>query len=295
MVFSRLFCLFVLVLLKLINKFYNSKNLNDKKVPTVLNPMFIQNAQLGDHNICFYTSPQEKQNLLFSNLKAGLDQGCSAVYVASEEDIERIKFEMRKFGLELDDPKKLTILTIKQLYTPDGEFRVSRVMEKVRSVLDESLDWGFEGVYASGDVSRIFDQFTKNGMVEEWLAYEKAVGRTFKFPFSAMCAYNIEQVRLNDPAFLQLIQAHKNTVTAKNFIDNEKICVDAITGELHRTLGEGATKLIISYLEERLNSPHNQILAEIGDFNQSLKSILGNGATTLETQILKKLYEKIEQ
>ncbi len=256
--------------------------------------MFIKNAHLGDHNVCFYTSPQEKQNLLFSNLKAGLDNGCSAVYVASEENTEQVQFEMRKFGLELDDPKKLRILTIKQLYTPDGEFRVSRVMEKARSVLDESLDWGFEGVYASGDVSKIFDHFTKNGMVEEWLEYEKAVGRTFKFPFSAMCAYGIEQVRLNDPALLQLIQAHKNTVTAKNFLDNNKICVDVITGELHRILGEEATELIFSFLERRHKIPRDQILTKIGDFNQSLELILGNGATLIEKRILKKLHKKME-
>jgi len=265
-----------------------------KLAPTVLNSMFIHKAQLGDHNVCFYTSPEEKQNLMFSNLKAGLDKGCSAVYVASGENMEQVKVGMREFGLELGDPKKLRILTINQLYTPDGEFRVDRILEQVRSVLDESLDWGFEGVYASGDVSQIFDHFTKNGMVEELLAYEKAVGRTFKFPFSAMCAYSIEQVRLNDPAFLQLIQAHKNTVTAKNFLDNEKICVDAITGELHRILGNEATEIIFSFLERRHKIPRNQSLAEIGDFNQSLELILGKGATTIKKQILKNLHRKIE-
>ncbi len=76
-----------------------------------MSPLFIPNAKLGDHNVCFYVSPQEKQSLLFSNLKVGLDNGCSAVYVASEEDAEQVRFEMKKFGLEVDDPKKLRIMT----------------------------------------------------------------------------------------------------------------------------------------------------------------------------------------
>lgn len=255
--------------------------------------MFIQHAQLGNHNVCFYASPQEKQSLMFSILKTGLDKGCSAVYIAGEDNIEQVQFEMRKFGLDLSNPKKLRVMISHQFYTPDGEFHPNRVVEQMKSMVDERLDWGFEGIYAFGDVSKIFDHFTKNGMVEEWLEYEKAVGRTFKFPVSAMCAYSIEQVRLNDSAFLQLIQAHKNTVTAKNFQDNEKICVDAITGELYRMLGNEATECVFSFLERRHKIPRNQILAEIGDFNESLELILGSGATILEEQILKKMHNKI--
>jgi hypothetical protein len=256
--------------------------------------MFSQYAKLGDHNVCFYTSPYEKRNLLLSNLKAGLDTGCSAVYVASEENIKQVRFEMRKFGLKLDDPKKLRILTAEQLYTPDGEFNVNRVIEQGRSMLDESLDRGFKGLYASGDATQIFDQFTKNCMLEEWLRYERTIGRTVKFPFSAMCAYSIEQVKLNDPAFLQLIQAHKNTVTAKNFLDNEKIWVDAITGELRNILGEEATELIFSFFERRYKTPRNQCLAKIDEFNQSLEVILGEGAATVKKQIVKRLHKKME-
>lgn len=263
---------------------------------TVLNRMPIQNALLCDHNIYFYASPKEKHNVLFSNLKAGLDKGCSALYIASGENIEQVQVEMKKFGLELDDPMKLRIVTSRQFYTPNGEFHVDRVVEQFRSIVDESMDMGFEGLYVSGDTADTFDYLTKNGMAEAWLAYEKAFGRTFKFPIEAICAYSTDQIKLNVPAFLQLIQAHKNTVTNKNlnFVDNEKMCMNAITGELYSILGEGATELIFSYLEKRLKIPRNIILARIGDFNQSLKSILGNGATTLEKQILNKLHAKIE-
>jgi len=256
--------------------------------------MFIQNAQLGDHNLCFFASPKKKYNVLFSNLKAGLDKGCSALYIASGKNIEQVQVKMRKFGLDLDDPIKLRIVTSRQFYTPDGEFHADRVVEQFRSVVDESLDRGFEGVYVSGDVSNIFDYVTKNGMVEAWLTYEKAFGKTFKFPIEAICTYSTDQIKLNDSALLQLIQAHKNTVTTNDFVDNEKLCRDAITGELDSILGEESTELIFRFLEKRLKIPRNQILPKIGDFNQGLELILGNGAAILEKQILKKLYVKIE-
>jgi len=72
---------------------------------TVLNTAFIQNALLGDHNVCFYDFPKEKQNVLFSNLKAGRGHGCSVLYVASEENIKPVQSEMKKFGLKIDAPK----------------------------------------------------------------------------------------------------------------------------------------------------------------------------------------------
>ena len=109
-----------------------------------------------------------------------------------------------------------------------------------------------------------------------------------------MCAYSMEQIRLNDYALLQLIQELKNTVTAKDFWDNEKMCIDVVTGELDSTLGKEATEVIFSFLERRFKTPRNKILAKIGDVNLSLELILGNGASILEAQILKKLHKKME-
>ena len=258
--------------------------------------MFIQNALLGDHNVYFYASPKEKHKVLFSNLKAGLDKGCSALYIASGENIEQVQVEMKNFGLKLDDPMKLKIVTSHRFYTPDREFHANRVVGQFRSLIDESVDRGFEGLYVSGDVVNTFDYLTKKGMVEVWLKYENTFGRTFKFSMEAICAYRTDQIKSNDQALLQLIQAHKNTVTAKNlnFVDNEKICMDGITGELKNILGEEATKNIFHFIETRLKIPRNQIPDKIGDFNKALESILGNGATILEKRILENLHKKIE-
>jgi hypothetical protein len=258
--------------------------------------MFTRNALLGEHNVCFCTSTREKQNVLFSNLKTGLDQDCSGLYVIGEENIEQIQFEMRKFGLETDDPKKLRSVTSQQFYIPDGEFNVNRIIEQVRSNLDESMDKGFEGLYISADVSKFFDYMTKNGRVEEWLKYEKVVGRKISFPVEAICTYNVNQVKTNDHVFFNLIQAHMNTVSAKklDFVDNENLCRCTITEEMNKILGAQATEYILGFLEKRFKMPRNQILGNIVDFNQGLEIVLGNGALSIEKHILKKLHDKIE-
>ena len=262
----------------------------------VLNTMFIWNALLGDHNVCFCSSVRERHRLLFSNLKAGLDKGCSGLYVASEENIEPIQVAMKKFGLDTNDPKKVRSITSNQFYMPDGEFRVNRVLEQYRSNLDESLDKGFEGLYVSADVSRLFDEMTKKGTVKKWIDYEKFVGKTMQIQVEGLCAYNVDQMKSNDDVFFQLIQAHKHTVSAKDLklIDNEQTCRLTITEEMEKIFGAQATECIFGFLEKRFKRPRNQILGNIVDVNKGLEEFLGCGAFSIEKHILKKLYNKIE-
>ena len=258
--------------------------------------MLIQNAVLGDHNVCFYSSPKERQKVLFSNLKAGLDQNCSALYITSRENIKPAQAEMKDFGLTVDDPKKMRIIPSRQFYIPDGEFHISRIVEQVKGILDDSLDSGFEGLYVSSDASKVFDYMTKNGMLEEWIAYEKFIGKTLPVPLEGICVYSLNQVISNSQLFFQLIQAHKNTVNAKKneSMDNEKICINTITSELDRMLGKEATEFIFRFLEKRFKTPRNKILPNIVEFNQGLDVLLGYSASTIKNQFLKKLHKKLE-
>jgi hypothetical protein len=279
------------------NKGYNGKGLSSKlNLFKVLNIMFIQNAVLGGHNVCFYASPKERQRVLFSNLKAGLDQNCSALYITSRESIEPVQAEIKDFGLTVDDSKKLRIIPSRQLYIPDGEFHISRIVEQVKGILDDSLDSGFEGLYVSSDASKVFDYITKNGMLEEWIAYEKFIGKTIPLPLEGICAYSLNQVISNSQLFLQLIQAHKNTVNTKKneFVDNEKICINTISSELDRILGKEATELVFRFLEKRFKTPRNKILPNIVEFNQVLEVLLGDSSASIQEQFLKKLHTKLE-
>lgn len=254
-----------------------------------------QNAfLLGDHNVYFYASSNEKRRVLFSNLKAGLDRGCSALYIASGENIEQIQVEMRAFGLKLDNPMKLKIVTSGQWYTPDGEFHADRVVKQYRSLIDESVDRGFEGLYVSADVADTFDYLSKN--LTPWLKYENSLGRIFKLPMEAICAYHINQIISNSQALPQLLQGHKNTVTAKtaNLIDNKKLYMDAATEEFNNILGEEATKTIFHYLEVTFKLTIDQIPDKVEEFNEKLQPTLGRATLLINQTILKNLYGKIE-
>jgi len=137
-----------------------------KKSPQTLNgensKKDFRNASLGDHDIFFYASSREKYETLFSNLKAGMRGGYSALYIASRENVAQIRAEMRNFGLELDNPERLKIVTSTQWYTPDGEFNADRVINQHKSLIDESIDRGLEGGIVSADVADTFDYLSNN-------------------------------------------------------------------------------------------------------------------------------------
>lgn len=46
---------------------------------------FVKQMKAKDHVIMFYSKPEDKHQVLFAYLKAGLDQGEAAAYIASEE------------------------------------------------------------------------------------------------------------------------------------------------------------------------------------------------------------------
>lgn len=185
-------------------------------------------GKINDHNIYLYSDILKKHEVLFSNLKNGLDNRCSILYIASGESVLEAKCQMAYFGLRFNKPNKPKIVTCKEWYTPDGEFDSNRVIEQFRSLLDDSLDRGFEGLYVSGDVADTFDFLRYD--LKSWLKYEASLGRTFDFPMEVICAYQTDQVKYRNEELIQLVQAHKKTITAEtsSILDNQKLCPEAI-------------------------------------------------------------------
>ena len=52
---------------------------------------FARQMKPRDHVIMFHSSSEDKHQVLFTYLKAGLDQGEAAAYIASEETPDEIR------------------------------------------------------------------------------------------------------------------------------------------------------------------------------------------------------------
>lgn len=70
---------------------------------------FVKELKATDHVIMFYSKPEDKREVLFTYLKAGLDQGEAAAYVATQESPDEIidssaRLELTWTGLRDPEP-----------------------------------------------------------------------------------------------------------------------------------------------------------------------------------------------
>jgi len=74
---------------------------------------FVRRMKPKDHVIMFYSKPEDKHSVLFTYLKAGLDQGEAAAYVACEETPDAIKEAMNRFGINVEKSEALHVIDYK--------------------------------------------------------------------------------------------------------------------------------------------------------------------------------------
>jgi hypothetical protein len=174
---------------------------------------FVKNMRAKDHAILFYADQQDKCDVLFTYVKAGLDLGEAAVYIASDESVQEIERSMESFGLNVDELRKrhaLRVVDYREWYIINGEFNVSKILSRWEGALQESRARGFTGLRVTGEMSCFF----KHRMLNELVIYERSLHRELEFPMEAICAYDDSVVLKGAEEnrylklYLDLISAH---------------------------------------------------------------------------------------
>jgi len=150
---------------------------------------FVKTMRAKDHSILFYANRRDKREVLFTYLKAGLDAGEAAIYVASDESPHQIREAMRDFGLNVDRYEKshaLRIADYREWYIIEGEFDIGRIFSLWQKSLQEALAIGFKGLRVAGEMSCFF----RHHMLNELVIYERALHRELEIPMEAICAYD---------------------------------------------------------------------------------------------------------
>ena len=174
---------------------------------------FVMKMKPTDHVIMFYSKPEDKRQVLFTYLKAGLDKGEAAAYVASQESPDEIVKSMRSFGVDVDGFQKsgaLRVLSYKDFYFQGGKFSIPRTMALWKTMLEEATAKGFKGFRVTGEMACFFEK----NMVKELLEYEKALHRVLDLSLAAICAYDSNSVSTdrNPGLFLDLALAHSSVI-----------------------------------------------------------------------------------
>jgi hypothetical protein len=178
---------------------------------------FVKEMKPRDHLIFVYRNREDKRYVLFTYLKAGLERGEAAAYVASEETPQQIRQVMQEYGIDVKSYEKsgaLNVIDYKRWYIIGGGFDPEKTLDLWKNLLEESRKRGFKGLRVTGEMACFFDK----EMVEELMEYERALHRTLEIPMTAICAYDAallsrQATRLNAiDTFLNLLQAHSTAI-----------------------------------------------------------------------------------
>lgn len=175
---------------------------------------FVKRLEATDHAIMIYKNPKDRYDVLFTYLKAGLDNGEAVAYVTSQESPENIKQVMHDFGIDVERYERngaLRVIDFRDWYIIDGKFEASKTVELWRKLFNESKVKGFKGLRVTGETACFFEHDLVNELVE----YERGLHRTLEIPMTAICAYDLEVLLSKEEWFnllLNLLNAHQTAI-----------------------------------------------------------------------------------
>jgi len=256
---------------------------------------FVRDFKAGNHGIFFYSSPQEKHEVLFNFLQAGIERGEGAIYVATQETPAQIRRQMQNFGLNVKTLERdgvLRVFECKNWYIIDGKVNMSHTKTLSLRVLNEVMELGLKGLRGCGEAACFFERKKEKEMVK----YELQIGRNFDLPVAALCAYDVNHAKsLDEKLFFSLIKAHGLVVTA-SFAGEMRLedCFLPIMDEVLKTMfGEMGKKTILKILEGcRSLTPH-KIAEDPRSFIEGLEEFIGCGAQVIAKSAVKEMHSKI--
>jgi hypothetical protein len=247
-----------------------------------------------NHGVLFYQNPTHKHQVIFNLLKDGLEQGRGIFYVASDEPPEKINQAMLDFGFDIKTLKregKMTIENFDRWYIVDGKFNLPNLKMSWHRMWDETLERGLKGLCACGEMGCFFQY----NLVKELIEYERKIGKHFKLPVNAVCAYNLQSLwRFEPKQIFDLIRSH-NQVFSPSFsglFDFENFYYHLISEKLETVVGKICARAILSFLSEWRPLLDEDLEEEPKDLHTALESFIGPRAKRIEEKVLLKISEE---
>jgi hypothetical protein len=149
--------------------------------------------QQGDHICTLFSSREEQLNAAIDYIRGGLERGERCLYVCGEQSPDEFRDELRKARIDVDAEERrgaLILITKHEGHLKGGTFSAARMIEMLRGAVKDSLDAGFAGLCAAGDMNWLLDDAPCS---HEILEYEALLNRFYGDPKNkalGLCQYN---------------------------------------------------------------------------------------------------------
>lgn len=170
---------------------------------------YAQRLALGDHAFLSSDSETTKKDICFPYLKAGLENGEAAVFLAGEQKLDSYAHEIQQYeiGAEYIDRKALIIMSAEEWYINKGKAHARTIISNWTKLLKTKQKAGFLGLHAAAEMDVFFDY----AKTKELLKYERMLGRNFTLNLCGLCVY--DDNRLDERLFRQLVTFHGHVIS----------------------------------------------------------------------------------
>jgi hypothetical protein len=171
---------------------------------------------VGTHMCLIYDDDNERRRLIAKYLEAGLREGERVAYFADTMPVAEVRDWLAKMGVKIPKGGQLTVASAEKTYCPKGKFVPDEMMDGLRVLYQGSLDEGYAGARASGEMSWALRDIPGS---ERLIEYENLLNIVFEtYPIIGLCQYDAR--RFDGGVIFDVLKVHPMMIVHGQIVKN---------------------------------------------------------------------------
>jgi len=170
----------------------------------------------GTHMCLIYDDEDERRELIAKYVNAGLREGEKVSYFADTMPVDEARDWLAGKGVKMPEDDQLTIASAEETYCPNGTFVPDEMIDGLGGLYQGSLDDGYAGVRASGEMSWALRGIPGS---ERLIEYENLLNVAFRTnPLIGLCQYDAR--RFDGAVVLDVLKVHPKMIVGGQVLQN---------------------------------------------------------------------------
>lgn len=173
----------------------------------------------GTHMCYIYNDDRERQEMIAKFVESGLQQREKVGYFVDLISPEEMRAHFKELGVELPpetDEREFSVSRALDVYCPEGKFVPEIMLQKLRLMHSSSIDEGYTGARASGEMSWALRGVPGSERLIEYEALINTVVRDY--PTTAICQYDAR--RFDGATLFDILNVHPMMIVRGQVVRN---------------------------------------------------------------------------
>ena len=173
----------------------------------------------GTHMCYIYNDEQERRQVISKFIESGLQGREKVGYFADTMPPDEMRALLSELGIGLPpkvDERQFSIACALDTYCPDGMFIPERMLQNLRSMYKISIEDGYAGARASGEMSWALKEVPGSDRLIEYESLINTVVR--EYPTTAVCQYDAR--RFDGATLFDVLNVHPMMIVRGQVVRN---------------------------------------------------------------------------